>query len=473
MAFTSSIIKHLRSLSPCSDSAARVRAADNRTQGNNRRSLSLALALAFPVVCVSVGSLKGVASEPAPLALPTRAQAEWQDYEVGMFVHFAPNTWLDQEYDDLSKPLSSINPEKLDTDQWARVAKSMGAQYLVFVAKHVGGFCWWQTDTTDYGVRQIPWRNGKGDVMADLAASCRKAGIKLGIYLSPQDRHYAVDVGGKAQDPAKQANYEKVFRQQLTELLSHYGEIKEVWFDGSLVFDVGDILRKHAPSAVVFQGPQASIRWVGNEDGVAPYPAWNAVRFGKKPWGVYIAEDGDPAGDRWLPNECDARMRNTWFWRTDNLGTVKTVDQLMDMYEKSVGRGAVMLLNNTPDPSGLIPELDARRAGEFGAEVKRRYGTPVIDTAGKGKQVEMVLSAPRKVDTLVTMEDITQGERVRAYVIEGRVAGQWKQLAAGTAIGHKRIDRFEPVEVTELRLKVTQSAAPPIIRKFAAYLVGT
>ncbi|MCX6922095.1 MAG: alpha-L-fucosidase [Verrucomicrobia bacterium] len=412
------------------------------------------------------------AADRANLALPSPQQLEWHDYEVGMFVHFAPNTWLDQEYDDLSNPLKDINPAQLDTDQWVKVAESMGAKYVVFVAKHVGGFCWWQTDTTDYGVRQIPWRGGKGDVMADLSRSCKKRGMKLGVYLSPADRHFAGGGGGKAEDPAKQAAYEKVFRQQLTELLSRYGEIKEVWFDGSLVFDVGEILTRHAPGAVVFQGPQASIRWVGNEDGVAPYPTWNAVKIGKKPWGTYTAEDGAPDGERWLPNECDARMRNTWFWRTDNLQTLKTVDQLMDMYVKSVGRGGVLLLNNTPDPTGLIPEPDAKRSADLGAEIVRRYGSPVIDTAGTGTNLEMMLSAPRKIDCAITMENIAKGERVREYVIEGKVDGAWKTLATGSAVGHKKIDHFPPVEVSELRLRISRSAATPAIRKFAVFWTG-
>lgn len=413
-----------------------------------------------------------VAAERPNLALPSPQQLEWHDYEVGMFVHFAPNTWLDQEYDDLSKPLKDIDPAELDTDQWVKVAESMGAKYVVFVAKHVGGFCWWQTDTTDYGVRQIPWRKGKGDVLADLSRSCKQRGMKLGVYLSPADRHFGVGVGGKADDPSKQAAYEKTFRQQLTELLSRYGEMKEVWFDGSLVFDVGDILTRYAPGAVVFQGPEASIRWVGNEDGVAPYPAWNAVKSGQKPWGTYTAGDGSPDGERWLPNECDARMRNTWFWRTDNLPTLKTVNQLLDMYVKSVGHGAVLLLNNTPDPTGLIPEPDAKRSAELGAEILRRYGSAVIDTAGTGTNLEMILSAPRKIDCAITMENIAKGERIREYMIEGKVDGAWKTLAAGSAVGHKKIDHFAPVEVSELRLKITKAAAIPAVRKFAVFWTG-
>jgi alpha-L-fucosidase len=432
------------------------------------RALAFATVVALGLLPISAKCAAG----QADLALPSPQQLEWQDYEVGMFVHFAPNTWLDQEYDDLSKPLKDINPAQLDTDQWVKTAQSMGAKYVVFVAKHVGGFCWWQTDTTDYGVKQIPWRDGKGDVMADLSRACKARGMKLGVYLSPADRHFGVGVGGKAEDPAKQAAYEKIFRQQLTELLSRYGEIKEVWFDGSLVFDVGNILSQYAPGAVVFQGPEASIRWVGNEDGVAPYPAWNAVKLGKKPWGTYTAEDGDPEGQRWLPNECDARMRNTWFWRTDNLRTLKTVDQLMDMYVKSVGHGAVLLLNNTPDPTGLIPEPDAKRAAELGAEILRRYGSAVIDTAGTGTNLEMILSAPRKIDCAITMENIAKGERVRAYTIEGKADGAWKTLATGSAIGHKKIDHFQPVEVSELRLRINQSAATPDMRRFAVYLTG-
>ena len=297
------------------------------------------------------------AQQPAPAepsrARPTAVQLAWHDLELGMFVHLAPQTWQDRESDDGSTPLSAIDPAALDTDQWADVALSMGARYVVFVAKHEGGFCWWPTATTDYSVANTPWRGGTGDVMRDLAASCRKRSLGLGVYLSPADKHHGVAVGGRAGDPARQAEYERLFRAQLTELLTGYGEIVEVWFDGSLAFDVGDLLRAHAPRAVVFQGPQASIRWVGNEEGLAPYPAWNAVRAGFEPWGVATAADGDPDGDRWCPNECDARMRATWFWNSRGADTLKSLDQLVLMVERSVGRGAVLLLNHSPDTSEI------------------------------------------------------------------------------------------------------------------------
>lgn len=407
------------------------------------------------------------------LPTPSPCQLKFHQWEVGMFIHFGPNTWMDKEGDDLSIPASGLNPAKLDTDQWVATAKSMAAKYIVFVAKHCGGFCWWQTETTDYSVAGTPWKNGKGDVMADLAASCKKAGMALGVYLSPRDDFSGIKGGGRADSPEKQAEYERKFRRQLTELLTNYGDIEEVWFDGSLVFGVGDILDDHAPEAVVFQGPEASIRWVGNERGFAPDPAWSAVAFGAKKWGGYTAADGDPDGDRWLPNECDARIRNTWFWRTDNLETLKSVDDLMEMYERSVGRGAVLLLNNTPDPTGLIPETDVVRSAEFGAEIERRYGIPVIDTAGTGKELNMGPSAPVAIDAVMIQEDIRKGQRIRAYQVEGLVDGEWTEHSKGTSVGYKKIDRFSTVEVEQIRLRVTDSAADPVISNFAVFNTGT
>jgi alpha-L-fucosidase len=408
-------------------------------------------------------------SDPNQLAKPSPQQIVWQDCEMGMFLHFAPNTWQDSEGDNLSTPLSQINPTQLDTDQWARTAKSMGAKYLVFVAKHVGGFCWWQTSTTDYSVKKTPWRGGKGDVMADVAKSCKKYGLKLGVYLSPADRYHHVDVGGKAADPAAQAQYQQMFRAQLTELLTKYGPIFEVWFDGSLVFDVSDILKKYDPSAIVFQGPSANIRWVGNEDGYAPDPCWNGAVYDPKTWGTLTAKDGNPDGDRWLPNEVDCRMRDSWFWNSKNAGTVKTLDHLMDMYENSVGHGAVMIINNTPDTTGLIPAPDVARAKEFGQEIKRRYGVSIVYSEGTGDTVEAMPSSPSTIDAAITMEDISQGERIRAYVIEGLVDGVWKELAHGTAVGHKKIDKFDPIKVSKVRIRVTKSIGDPVIERIAVY----
>jgi alpha-L-fucosidase len=415
----------------------------------------------------------GPANVPDGAAVPTPDQAAWQDLELGMFIHIAPQTWQDSESDDLSTPLSAINPEKLDTDQWVAVAESMGAKYIVFVAKHEGGFCWWPTATNDYSVAGTPWRAGRGDILADLSASCARRNMKLGVYLSPRDLKHGVGIGGRATDPAGQAHYERMFRAQLTELLTRYGDMTEVWFDGSLVFDVGDILRAHAPRAMIFQGPQATIRWVGNEDGIAPDPAWNAVPFPKQglTWGDYTAADGDPAGNRWLPNECDARLRATWFWRTDNQATLKTVDMLMDMYRGSVGRGATLLLNLTPDRTGAIPTADAARAAEFGAEIRRQFAAPAAQSSGPGPQLLATLPSPLAVRNIVIMEDLATGEHIRAWSLEGLApGGAWRPLATGESIGHKRIVYLpRPLELSEVRLTIAKAVGEARIRQLALY----
>ena len=428
----------------------------------------------FGVVILGSASLlpAQAATARTKLARPTPQQAAWHDCEIGMFIHFAPNTWTDREGDDLSLPLAKMNPAKLDTDQWVAAAEAMGAKYIVFVAKHVGGFCTWQTETTDYGVKSIPWRGGHGDVLADLSASCRKRGMKLGVYLSPCDRKQGAAVGGRCKTPEAQAEYDKLYRRQLTEVLTRYGRMVEVWFDGSNVVEVGDILKKHAPDAMVFQGPHATIRWVGNEAGTAPYPAWNALAETEAKSGVATARHGDPDGTAWLPNECDARIRAQWFWNSRNAKTLKSVEQLMDMYYRSVGHGAVLLLNHTPDTSGLIPEADFKRGAEFGAEIRRRFGRSLAETSGQGETIELELPRPTRIDHAITMEDIVQGERVRQYVIEGLVGGQWTTLCEGTAVGHKKIDRFPAAEVTKVRFRATQAAATPQIRKLAVYHVG-
>jgi alpha-L-fucosidase len=404
------------------------------------------------------------------MSRPTPQQAAWQEWELGMMICIGLETWQDREEDTtLDTPLEKINPDKLDTDQWVSAAEAIGAKYIIFVAKHEGGFCLWQTETTDYGVRNTPWRGGKGDMMKDLAESCRKRGIKLGVYLSPQDHYLGAGLGGRCKTPEAQQRYDKIYRQQLTELLSRYGEMFEVWFDGSCITDVGDLLKRYCPKAMVFQGPQATIRWVGNEDGIAPYPNWNSLPLARAQSGVSTGDDGTPDGDAWLPNECDARIRATWFWNSTNADTLKSVEQLMTMYYQSVGRGAVLLLNMGPDTTGLMPTGDVKRATEFGAEIRRRFTRSIAETSGKGKLVELDLGWTARIDHVITMENIAEGERVREYVIEGLVSGQWKELCRGSSIGYKKIDQFNPTEVSKVHVRVVKSVAEPQVRKLAVY----
>jgi len=407
-----------------------------------------------------------------PAALPSGNQVHWSDLELGMFVHFAPNTWQDREYDDRSTPLSAITPD-IDTDQWAQVARDLGARYVVMVAKHVGGFCMWQTRTSAYGIKETPWKNGRGDVMADLSASCRRLGLGLGVYLSPRDDNFGAADKGKCATPEKQAAYDALYRQQLTELTTRYGELKEIWFDGSIAIPVCDIVRAHAPHAAVFQGPCASIRWVGNEDGFAPYPCWNALPRRAAATGEATAKDSDPDGDAWLPSEVDVSIRRpNWFWSTTDERNLLTLDQLVEIYYRSVGRGAQLLLNIPPDRTGHIAAADAARAKELGDEIRRRFGTSLGETRGAGSSLVLDLPARPTVDHVVLEEDLAGGERVRAYRLEGRAGGQWVSLGDGTAIGHKRIQPVPPTAVDAIRLEVTESVASPRIRRLAAFATG-
>ena len=407
------------------------------------------------------------------LAVPTPYQTAWQDLEVGMFIHFAPNTWQGREYDDLSTPLSAIDPAQLDTDQWADSAVGLGAKYIVFVAKHVGGFCMWQTHTTSYGIRNTPWRNGKGDVMADLSRSCRKRGLKLGIYLSPRDDKFGAGTGGRCKTPALQAAYDSIYRRQLTELLTRYGDIVEIWFDGSLVTPVGDILKAHAPHAMIFQGRFATIRWVGNEDGFAPYPCWNAVSKADAESGVSTAMHSDPNGAVWLPVESDVSiLRPNWFWSAANERNLVSLDQLLEIYYRSVGHGTQLLINIPADQRGLLSEPDAARARQFGDEIQRRFGRPVAETRGSPGPLTLSLPSSVRIDHVILEEDCSTGQGVRAYRLEAHTQGNWQAMGTGSAIGHKRIQPVNPVEADALRLVITECAGQGAIRRFAAFNTG-
>jgi alpha-L-fucosidase len=412
--------------------------------------------------------------EASALARPTTDQLLWQDGELGMFIHYSINTYLNQEWDGSASlaNLSLFNPANLNTDQWVAAAEAMGARYIVFVAKHVGGFCMWRTTTSQYSIQNTPYKNGQGDVLRDLVASCKARHMRLGVYLSPQDRFLGAGVGGTTFNPADQQRYNTAYRTQLTEVLRDYGPFVEVWFDGSIVTPIADILDRYARDAMIFQCPGglATIRWVGNENGVCPYPAWNAVSRAAADGGTATAADSDPAGTAWLPIECDTTTRSGWFWSTGNAASLKSLDSLMAAYYQSVGHGAVLLLNMTPDPTGAFPQSDVDRIRQFGQEVQRRFSRPVAQTAGTGSELTLTLSEPSTLNHVVLMEDITQGERIRQYTVDGRVGGLWQQLCSGTAVGHKKIDTFTAVDkVTDVRLRSLRSVGVPIIRQLAVY----
>ena len=429
----------------------------------------------FVIALWTQAGLSGEAARPVPV--PTPAQYHWHEQERIMFVHLSPATWQGVEHDNLSTPLDRITLPKLDTDQWCQAAVAWGAKEVLFVAKHSGGFCWWQTDTNKYGVKNTAWKNGKGDLLEEVAKSCRKYSLNLGVYIYPGDRSLGIGGGGRARDPAKQEAYNKIFRQQLREALdiaSKHARVTEVWFDGSCAVEIGDILKEHAPEAVVFQGPQASIRWVGNESGTLEYAkSWSTLSRKDLTSGTATARHSDPDGDVWAPLEVNTRLyRRNWFWAPKNEATRKSLDELMRFYYESAGQGAVMLLNSTPNTDGLIPENDLKLYRELGQEIDRRFGKPLAERRGRADVLELDLGAPTLVNHVVVMEDYWHGERIRRYVVEGFDGRQWKTLAEGSHVGRKRISCFEDAVVLKLRLRITESVVEPLIRSFQAFHVA-
>ncbi|MCK5834333.1 MAG: alpha-L-fucosidase [Lentisphaeria bacterium] len=420
----------------------------------------------------------------AGLAKPTAGQVRWQNMECEMFVHFGVATWLGREYDSRGDfDLSKMTPSKFSASQICDAAQSWGAKQVILVCKHVGGFCWWPTNTTDYCVKNIPWKNGKGNLVKEVADELRKRGMSMGIYIYSDDTRYSKGIGrgGVTDDPAKQEEWNKKLRQQWREVLTICGPdlVREVWFDGGCKVPLKDILDEMAPNAEIFAGPYETLRWPSTESGKMPYPCWSSVAKDlQSAYGGNAAAVGDPNGKKWCPAENDTVFYGTkgthnWFWSPKNELNRRTVDELMDIYMKSVGRGSVLLLNSSPNTTGQIPKDDMKRYAEFGAEVQRRFGNPIAKKSGVGSTVVLELGKLQKVNHYWIMEDIRGGHRIRAYSIEGRdTTGTWLPLAKGISVGHKRIEAFATKEVNALRLRITKQVGTPIIRELAAFYVG-
>lgn len=418
------------------------------------------------------------------LAKPSKAQYEWQENELGMFIHWMP--YKDGEIDFVKDPdrrrdeewqkatASYFKMSKMDTDQWVRSAIDLGAKYVVFVAKHNQGFVRWQTDTNYcFSMKYSPYKHGQGDIVKELSESCKKYGIKMGIYMCGDTRICDAKQGGITANPAEQDWYTNLYRQWLTEIFTRYGSICEIWFDSSLKIDVRDIIGKYAPNAMVFQSPNATIRWVGNEEGWAYYPAWNSLKRYDAISGIATQFHSDPDGEAWMPLECDVPIRDSWCWNPSPSNKLRTLDELMEMYYKSVGRGTTLLINHGPHPDGYIIDEDFDRMKEFGDEIRRRFDSPLAETSGEGEFVEIDLGNAQPVDHVVLMEDIRYGERIRKYVIEGFDGNNWVQLANGSSVGHKKIDFFPSVNVSKVRFKCLVAVAQPLVRSMKVYNVGT
>ncbi len=378
------------------------------------------------------------------IPIPTIGQLEWHEQERLMFVCLDPCTWQGREYDNHTTELSEIKLPELNTDQWCEAAISWGAKEILFVAKHTGGFCWWQTETSDYSVKNIGWKDGQGDLLEDLAKSCKKYGLSMGIYVYPGDDTWGAGIGsgGKTKDPEKQDAYNKVFRQQLREvsqkIKKHGVKIVEYWFDGSCIIDVGDIMEEEAPHAVILQGPYANLRWVGTERGELNYNlSWSTVNRADLKTGVSTSYHSTPDGDAWAPCEVNTTLYDHyWFWAKEKEAKRKSLEELMRVFYESVGQGAVMLLNSTPNTDGLIPEADMKLYKTLGNEIKKRFYQPLAAASVPSDNGSLLidLKSMQTVNHIIVAEDYAKGERIRKYLVEGWNGSEWKQVTSGSHV---------------------------------------
>ena len=427
-------------------------------------------------------------------ASPTKKQLEYQDCEIGVIIHldvqvFEPSYNFREQRGYTPSP-SVFNPSMLDTDQWIDSAKAAGAKYAVLVAKHCSGFSLWPTKAHDYSVSSSPWRKGRGDIVGDFFASCKRHDIKPGLYCSAACNAYMnVDNPGRVLSgtPAKQMQYNTTVERQLLELWSNYGEVFEIWFDGGVLPpekggpDILPILERLQPDSVVFQGPsncRSLLRWVGNERGEAPYPCWSATD-------IITSEDGttergglggSPDGSTCAPAESDMPNRDQhkafqggWFWREGEDHLLYSLDHLVERYYSGVGRNTNLLLGMVIGNRGLVPDADRKRFTEFGNEISRRFGKPVSHVSGEGEMIELTLSRAATISQAHIMEDISKGEHIRRYTLEAYCESGWCTLADGSCVGHKRIERFPAVSASKFRLTVNEFSGIPIFRDFAVF----
>lgn len=430
--------------------------------------------------------------QESSLAKPTAQQLLWADSEIGVIIHQDLQIYLD-EPDPAKRKLepSLFAPDALDTNQWLQAAHDAGAGYAVLVVKHCTGFCLWPTATFDYSVKNSPWKNGQGDVAADFIRSCEKYHIRPGLYYSTSCNEY-LNVGNPGLvcggDVEAQKRYNRIMMEQLSEIWSNYGPLFEIWFDGGILpaslggAGVGSLLERLQPDAVCFQGPRTArsrIRWVGNERGEAPEPCWSTVNETLEDEGTPdapFAGAGTSGGSIWMPAEADMPNRDQkrafmggWFWQPGEDHCLYSLEHLVQRYDRTVGHGTNLLLGMAIDRHGLVPEADRQRFAEFGAVIRRRYASPVAETARGGAETLLTLPREESVDTMVLMEEIGEGERVRSFEVSGLTGQGWKALGRGQQIGHKRIMHFQPVAVSAVRLNCTQSDGTPAIRHMALY----
>jgi alpha-L-fucosidase len=449
----------------------------------SRRDFLAAGAAALPLARLS--RLPGF-SPPRPL--PTPSQLAWQRDELAMFLHFGVNTFTDREWGDGTESPEIFAPTALDARQWARTAKAAGFRAMVLTAKHHDGFCLWPTATTRHSVAASPFRNGQGDLVRAFVDACRAEELKVGLYCSPWDRN--------APAYGDSPRYNLQYWAQLTELLTRYGPIHEVWFDGAngegpngkrQVYDWPQtfaLVRKLQPEAVIFSDAGPDVRWIGNERGSAGDPNWSTIRPEAVPYpgadgpGIIEAlQHGHPDGTVWRPGETDTSIRPGWFYHPAEDGRVRDVEELVELYFTSVGRNSKLLLNVPPTRTGLLHATDVQQLLEMRRRLDRLFADDLASgrlptwrlTSERTAELAVDLGGMQRVGVVELSEQIESGQAVAKYRVEGHDGTRWLPLATGGTIGYKKLDRIRSVRVRRLRVTIEDAVEPPRPVRLAAY----
>jgi alpha-L-fucosidase len=413
--------------------------------------------------------------------VPSKRQLEWSKMDFYFFVHFGPNTFTDLEWGKGTEPEDVFNPTNLDCGQWCRVAKTAGAKGIIITAKHHDGFCLWPSKYSTHTVAQSKWRNGKGDVLRELSDSCKKYGLKMGVYLSPWDRNhpkYGTD------------DYNDVFIHMMKEVVTNYGPFFEFWWDGAngegpngkkQVYDwhrFEQTMRSIAPNTAVFSDIGPDIRWVGNEKGFAGDPNWNLLDTagftrGAGAPSTDTLNHGNVNGKNWIPAECDVSIRPGWFYHAEEDEKVKTAEQLFQLYLKSVGRGASLLLNVPPDRKGLINAHDSAALAAFRKLREESFEGPVADKkfSTVSSSYSINLQQSKKINCIVLKEDIASGQKIRSFTVQFKLKDKIVNEMHANTVGKKRILTFAAIDADSFEIKIDDAKATPLLSEVSAYLI--
>ena len=455
---------------------------------------------------------------PAPVyPIPEPRQLVWQELQYYGFVHFNMNTFSDREWGFGDEHPSQFAPTALDARQWARVAKEAGMKGLIITAKHHDGFVLWPSAYTEHSVKNSPWRDGKGDLIREFVDACREYGLKVGIYYSPWDRNHP-DYG--------KPEYITYMRNQLTELLTNYGELFEVWFDGAnggsgwyggtneervvdklTYYDwpsMHALVRELQPGAMLFSDAGPDVRWVGNEQGYAYPTTWSNLMRDSVYAGMPEYSDkwaaGQANGTHWVPAEADVSIRPGWYYHAYEDHKLKTLPELLEIYYQSIGQNSSLLINFPVDTRGLIPDSDVQAILELAAKVKEDFSvnlateakvsasssrgagylaSQVLDgnydsywaaAAGQARaSVELDFGQPQSFNRILIQEYVNLGQRVSAFTVEKQVEGKWLPLAEGTTIGHTRILRVPDTQAQKIRINFLEAKGEPLIAELGVY----